>query len=50
MNHTYSIRIRHHQTKQWTHVTSIVTSSSEDDIKKQFELDYKQSVLVVKIS
>ncbi len=50
MNHTYSIRIMHYKTKQWTHVTHIITSDSEDNIKKQFELDYKQPVLVVKIS
>ncbi len=49
MNFTYSIRIRHHITKQWTHITTHITSASEDSVKSLFEKDYKQPVLVVKI-
>lgn len=50
MNRTLSIRIRHHATKQWTHLTSHVTSAKLEDVQKQFEADYGQPVQVVEIT
>lgn len=49
MNHKYSIQIRHHATKQWTHITTHITSDDEEAVRKLYEKDYGQPVRVVKV-
>lgn len=41
---TYSIRIRHFRTGEWTHNSSITTTDSPVEIKKDYEEQYQQPV------
>lgn len=47
---TYSIRIRHFRTGEWTHNSSITTTDSPVEIKKDYEEQYQQPVQVVEQS